>query len=210
MSHAVMRSSRYAIGRKGTDAPTHAHTHTHARTAKQSILWHYSKTEVDLIHCGNDRVKQYMRHSIEFWCWDFSALTALSVSPSLSVSPAPSLASPLTSLHPLPHHMPKATTINMIGPPHKRRRAIIWTGMTRGKWNWFRVYRSVWVYICVPRSVYICACVCVCVKIVFRFFHQVWAVWQIWEAMACRTERFLPSLVTVAKETNTGSPLLLT
>lgn len=139
----------------------------------------------------------------------FSADSSLSLSLSLSCSL--SLASPLTSLHPLPHHMPKATTINMIGPPHKRRRAIIWTGMTRGKWNWFWVYRSVWVYIlCALECVYLCVCVSVCVKIVFRFFHQVWAVWRIWEAMACRTERFLPSLVTVAKETNTGSPLLLT
>lgn len=151
MSHAVMQSKRYANGHKG-HMRLHILTHTHAHTQSdsKSIFWQNSKTEVDLIHCGNDRVKLYTRHRIEFWCWDFSALTALSV----SLSPS----SPLTSLHPLPRHMPKTTTINMIGPSHKRRRAIMWTGMTRGKWNWFQVFPSAWIYVYAPQNVHACVC----------------------------------------------------
>lgn len=122
---------------------TYTFTNTQTLPGSKSVFWHMAKTEVDSIHCGNDREILYMRHHIEFWCWDFSALTALSASLFLFYS----LSNTLTSLHPLPHHMPKATKINMIGPSHTRRRAVIWTGMTRGKWNWFQVYQSVWVYV---------------------------------------------------------------
>lgn len=171
MSHAVIHSNRYASGQK-VRMCVHLHKHTHTYTYiythpdSKSIFWHNSRTEEDLIYCGNDRVKLYMRYRIEFWCWDFSALMALSVS--LTHSPSLPLSTTLTSLHPLPRHMPKATTtINMIGPSHKGRRAIIWTGMTRGKWNWFQVYHSVWVY-CMFLRLSVCVCVCV---LAFGFFH---------------------------------------
>lgn len=115
----------------------------------------------------------------------------------LYVSPAPSFSTTHTALHPLPQHMPKApTTVNMIGPSHKGKAGHYLDRHDTGQAKLISTvsFGVGIVYVSAPYSLSVLA---------FRVFQYIWAVWRIWEEMACRTQHFLV-------KTNIGSPLLHT
>lgn len=169
MSHTAMQRKRYANGQKGhiclhrqthihTHARTQTHTHTQTdrQTDEQRTSLCFGRTPKVNWTCGNDKVKLYS-FCIKFWCWHFSALIAVHLSLSLF------LCNSITLLHPLHHYMPKATTINMIGPSHKRRRAIIWTGITREiDFKCIGLCGNEFVALGVC-FFYVCVCLCMCV-----------------------------------------------